>query len=163
MDGTARAAGVDYERKAEVAFREATRHLEIQERAFDSIRTRATIVFSGALLLVGFATTSTASTPGRNTGWWGTVAVAVLAVGCAIGATWRAQPALGAVAPTVLSVWVKPGGITYAAMLVDLAGKAEDARRKNQDSLRRRAVLLQTGFVLLGIELVAGAVAAGMV
>lgn len=136
--------------KAATAFREATRALDYQERALDSLRTRATITLTLGYLTTGFLFDVSSG----HTVWFWLGTLSLLGLTTAVAAVhWPVEMWVTFNAYELVSDFVDDESIDTDAMERDLAIDAQDLYDRNEDVLRNRTRLLVLGIAAAGVAI----------
>ena len=144
----------------ELAFEEAGRALDAQERTVSELRSRAGVLIGSAAISTSFFG-ARAVTEAELTVWvWIAVAGFILVGACVLTVLWpRDDWSFNANAIDIIATYIEPQPLPTPAIHRDLAlhrGAAYDA---NADQLRRLFVVFRVGLVLLVIEVGAWVVA----
>lgn len=149
----------DRAKRAEVAYNEVVRALDVQERTLESLRTRSAVFISAALVVAGVAANSIPIS-GRIGAWWVGVVSAAVAVAASILAGWPSELWLTNSGYTLVREFVDKRKPTEHSMYRDLAIYGQANRESNEKRIRRRRWSYTVSVLFLVVEGSAFALAA---
>jgi hypothetical protein len=152
--------GENEARSYELAFEEAGRALDAQERAVNELRSRA-----GGLIAAAAITTSffgSRAIVGAELSIWVWVAVVAFIVvgGCVLAVLWpRSDWSFNASASDIVAEYIEPEPIEFPLVQRDLALHRSTASDSNAQQLRWLFLVFRIGLIVLVVEVAAWVVA----
>ena len=155
-------AGVDENeaKSYELAFEEAGRALDAQERAVNELRSRAGVLIAAAAITTSFFR-SRAIAGGDLSGWVWVALVAFIAVGGSVlTVLWpRTDWSFSASAADIIAEYIEPEPIEFPLVQRDLALHRSAAYDRNALQLGRLFLVFRLGLIVLVVEVAAWIVA----
>jgi hypothetical protein len=144
----------------ELAFEEAGRALDAQERAVNELRSRAGVLIAAAAITTSFF--GSRAIVGDQLGAWVWLAVvAFIVVGaCVLSVLWpRSDWSFSASAADIIAEYVEPEAIEFPLVQRDLALHRSAAYNVNAEQLRWLFRVFRIGLIMLVVEVAAWLVA----
>jgi hypothetical protein len=150
----------DQARSYELAFEEAGRALDAQERAVNELRSRAGVLIAAAAITTSFFG-SRAIAGGHLSGWVWVALVAFIAVGGSVlTVLWpRTDWSFSASAADIIAEYIEPEPIDFPLVQRDLALHRSAAYDRNALQLGRLFLVFRLGLIVLVVEVAAWIVA----
>jgi hypothetical protein len=144
----------------ELAFEEAGRALDAQERTVNELRSRAGVLIAAAAIATSFFGTQ-AFADGDSTIWtWISVAAFALIGLCVLTVLWpRTDWSFNASASDVIGTYIEPDPLSLQEIHRDLALHRSAAYDANAEQLRSLFLVFRVGLALLVLETAAWIVA----
>ena len=144
----------------ELAFEEAGRALDAQERAVNELRSRAGVLIAAAAITTSFFG-SRAVTGDQLSAWvWVAVGAFIVVGGCVLLVLWpRSDWSFSASAADIIAEYIEPDPIEFPLVHRDLALHRSTAYDTNARQLGRLFLVFRVGLVLLVVEVAAWVVA----
>jgi hypothetical protein len=144
----------------ELAFEEAGRALDAQERAVNELRSRAGVLIAAAAITTSFFG-SEAITGDRLGAWvWVGVIAFIVVGGCVLTVLWpRSDWSFNASAADIIAEYIEPEQIEFSLIQRDLALHRSAAYDDNARQLGHLYLVFRVGLAVLVIEVAAWIVA----
>ena len=144
----------------ELAFEEAGRALDAQERAVNELRSRAGVLIAAAAITTSFF--GSRAVAGEEFSGWVWVAVIAFAFvgGCVLMVLWpRSDWSFNASAADIIAEYIEPEPVAFRLVQRDLALHRSAAYDRNARQLGRLFLVFRIGLVVLVVEVGAWVVA----
>jgi hypothetical protein len=144
----------------ELAFEEAGRAPDAQERAVNELRSRAGVLIAAAAITTSFS--GSRAIVGAELSIWVWVAVAAFIVvgGCVLAVLWpRSDWSFNASALEIIAEYIEPEPIEFPLVQRDLALHRSAACDANARQLRSLFLVFRIGLIVLVVEVAAWVVA----
>jgi len=150
----------DEAKSYELAFEEAGRALDAQERAVNELRSRAGVLIAAAAITTSFFG-SRAIVGDQLSAWvWVAVVAFIVVGGCVLTVLWpRSDWSFSASATDIIAEYIEPDVIEFPLVQRDLALHRSAAYNVNADQLRRLFLVFRIGLIVLVVEVAAWVVA----
>ena len=144
----------------ELAFEEAARALDAQERAVNELRSRAGVLIAAAAITTSFFG-SRGVTGDHLSGWvWAAVGTFIVVGGCVLLVLWpRSDWSFSASAADIIAEYIEPDPVALPDVYRDLALHRAAAYDRNARQLGRLFTVFRVGLVVLVVEVAAWVVA----
>ena len=137
----------------ELAFDEAGRALDAQERTVNELRSRAGVLIAAAAIATSFFGTRAFADGGSSTWTWIAVCAFALLALCVLTVLWpRSDWSFNASASDVIATYIEPDPLTLPEIHRDLALHRGTAYDVNARQLRVLFVVFRLGLFLLVLE-----------
>jgi hypothetical protein len=148
----------DAENAYQLAFEEAARALDAQERAVNELRSRAGVLIAAAAITTSFFG-SRAVTGDHLSGWvWAAVGTFIVVGGCVLLVLWpRSDWSFSASAADIIAEYIEPDPVELPVVYRDLA--LHRSYDRNARELGRLFTVFRVGLVVLVVEVAAWVVA----
>ena len=147
-------------RSYELAFEEAGRALDAQERAVNDLRSRAGVLIAAAAITTSFFGSRAVSGDGLS-GWvWVAVIAFIVVGGCVLAVLWpRSDWSFNASAAEIIAEYSEPEAVEFPLVQRDLALHRSTTYDENARQLGRLFLVFRIGLIVLVIEVAAWVVA----
>ena len=137
----------------ELAFDEAGRALDAQERTVNELRSRASVLIAAAAIATSFFGTRAFADGGSSARTWIAIFAFALVALCVLAVLWpRSDWSFNASASDLIATYIEPDPLTLPQIHRDLALHRAVAYDLNARQLRLLFVVFRIGLVLLVLE-----------
>ena len=144
----------------ELAFEEAGRALDAQERAVNELRSRAGVLMAAAAITTSFFGSRAVTGDDLSIGVWIAVVAFIVVGGCVLLVLWpRSDWSFNASAADIIAEYVEPETVEFPQLHRDLALHRSAAYDENARQLGRLFLVFRIGLVMLVFEVAAWVVA----
>jgi hypothetical protein len=140
----------------ELAFEEAGRALDAQERAVNELRSRAGVLMAAAAITTSFFGSRAVTGDALSVGVWIAVVAFVVVGGCVLTVLWpRSDWSFNASAADIIAEYVEPEPVEFPLLQRDLALHRSAAYDANAQQLGHLFLVFRIGLVVLVFEVAA--------
>ena len=147
-------------RSYELAFEEAGRALDAQERAVNELRSRAGVLIAAAAITTSFFGSRAITGDGLSVWVWVAVVAFIVVGGSVLTVLWpRTDWSFSASAADIIAEYVEPEPVEFPLVQRDLALHRSAAYDRNALQLGRLFLVFRLGLIVLVVEVAAWIVA----